>query len=70
LNTKIVFWLPIIKKVLVLQGNAVTMTNATITLYGNNEPDELSVADNELEQQLKDALVNWIDEWDGDLHVG
>ncbi len=64
------FWLPIIKKVLVLQGNAVTMTNATITLYGNNEPDELSVADNELEQQLKDALVNWIDEWDGDLHVG
>jgi hypothetical protein len=62
LGTKIPFWLPIIKKVLIRQGNAVIVTENFITLYGGNEPIEIPVADRELGQQIKDVLVSWLDE--------
>ncbi len=51
-----------IRKILVRQGHAVTVTENTITLYGSNEPIELSVPDRELGQQLKDTLASWVDE--------
>jgi hypothetical protein len=55
-------WLPVIKLALILKSNAVTMINDTITLYGNNEPVELTVADIELRQKIRDVFINWMDE--------
>jgi HEAT repeat protein len=62
LDTKMPSWLPVIKLALILQSNAATMTNDTMTLYGNNESVELTVADIELRQKIKDVFINWMDE--------
>jgi hypothetical protein len=62
LDRKILFWLPIIKEVLVRNGYPITITEDTVTLYVSNECVQLSFPDRELGQQLKDALVNWMDE--------
>lgn len=55
-------WLPAIKLALIVQSHAVTLINDTITLYSNNEPVELTIADIELSQKIKDTFIYWMDE--------
>jgi hypothetical protein len=62
LDTKMNSWLPVIKQALVLHDNAVTMTDGAMILHGNHEPITMFITDVELEQKMKDLLINWMNE--------
>jgi hypothetical protein len=61
LSTKISFWLPIIKEVLIKQGCGITVAENNVVIYGSKEPVELCFLDKELGQQLYDHLKNCVD---------
>jgi hypothetical protein len=61
LNTKLSFWFPIIARLSIDGGYAITVTENTVVVYGSNERLELPFSDGELGQRLHDYLFNWLD---------
>lgn len=57
LHTKNTIWLPVVTMVALLQGNAVTVTDNTIVLYGRQEAIQVSVPNDELRQELVEAFM-------------
>jgi hypothetical protein len=61
LNTKISFWLPIIRSVFVRQGYAITITGMTIAVHGRKEAVPVPFLSSEVGEELQEYFVNWLD---------
>jgi hypothetical protein len=62
LHTKNTLWLPVVAIVALLQGNAVIITDNTIVVYGNKEPVQVPIPNEELRRQLVEAFVHQTEE--------
>jgi hypothetical protein len=58
LQTEVLYWVPIIKTVLLRQGYGITVTEKTVVLYSSKDPLELPVPSKELSEQLKSGLIS------------
>ncbi len=61
LNTKIRFWLPIIRNVFVRQGYAITVTGTTIVVHDRKEAVPVSFSSTEVGEELQEYFFNWLD---------
>ena len=62
LHTKGTVWLPVVTVVALLQGNAITIADNTIVVYGSQEPVKLFVPDEQLCRALVEAFVHQAEE--------
>jgi hypothetical protein len=63
LDSKIVFWLPIIERIFIRFGYGFIVTENTITVYGTKDPVVLCCSNRQLIQQLQDYFINWLDKF-------
>lgn len=61
LNTKIKYWLPIILKIFVRRGFAITVTETTVTVHNSEGSAVLSFSDREIGIELRQYFANWFD---------
>ncbi len=62
LHTKNIVWLPVVAIGALLQGSAVIVTDNTIVIYGNKEPIQVPVPNEEVRRQLVEAFVHQTEE--------